>query len=84
MIPGLGGSPGEWLPTPVFWPEEIHGLYSPWGHKELDTTERLSKTVNAFPNMTFTLGAAYLVHSIFGFKRICIGGGRIPQWGVNS
>ena len=21
---------------------EFHGLYSPWGHKELDTTERLS------------------------------------------
>ena len=30
------------LPTPVFWPGEFHGLYSPWGHKELDTTERLS------------------------------------------
>ena len=27
------------LPTPVFWPEEFHGLYSPWGHKESDTTE---------------------------------------------
>ena len=32
----------EWLPTPVFWPVEFHGLYSPWGHKELDTTEQLS------------------------------------------
>ena len=20
------------LPTPVFWPGEFHGLYSPWGH----------------------------------------------------
>ena len=30
------------LPTPVFWPEEFHGLYSPWGCKESDTTERLS------------------------------------------
>ena len=34
-IPGLGRSPGKipWrrdrLPTPVFWPEEFHGLYSP-------------------------------------------------------
>ena len=28
--------------TPVFWPGEFHGLYSSWGHKELDTTERLS------------------------------------------
>ena len=29
----------EGLPTPVFWPGEFHGLYSPWGHKELDTTK---------------------------------------------
>ena len=27
---------------PIFWPGEFHGLYSPWGRKELDTTERLS------------------------------------------
>ena len=25
-----------------FWPGEFHGLYSPWGPKELDRTERLS------------------------------------------
>ena len=47
-IPGLGRSLGKipWrrdrLPTPVFWPEEFRGLYSPWGHTESDTTERLS------------------------------------------
>ena len=29
----------ERLLTPVFWPEEFHGLYSPWGRKELDMTE---------------------------------------------
>ena len=29
----------ERLPTPVFWPGEFHGLYSPWGHRESDTTE---------------------------------------------
>ena len=28
----------ERLPTPVFWPEEFHGLYGPWGHKESDAT----------------------------------------------
>ena len=33
--------------TPVFWPGEFHGqrslaAYSPWGHKESDTTERLT------------------------------------------
>ena len=27
------------LPTPVFWPGEFHGLYSPLGHKESDMTE---------------------------------------------
>ena len=43
-IPGLGRSlgEGERLPTPVFWPGEFHGLYSPWGHKESDMTEQLS------------------------------------------
>ena len=38
----------ERLPTSVFWPGEFHGQsslagYSPWGRKELDTTEWLSK-----------------------------------------
>ena len=32
----------EKLPTPVFWPGEFHGPYSPWGHKESDTTEQLA------------------------------------------
>ena len=32
----------ERLSTPVLWPGEFHGLYSPWGHKESDTTKRLS------------------------------------------
>ena len=36
-----------WQPTPVFLPGESHGKrslvgYSPWGHKELDTTEPLT------------------------------------------
>ena len=34
----------EWLPTPVFLPGEFHKQrsllgYSPWGHKESDTTK---------------------------------------------
>ena len=37
--PGLGRSPGEG--KGVFWPGEFHGLYSPWGCKESDTTEQL-------------------------------------------
>ena len=40
----------ESLPTPVFWPGESHGLYSSWGRKESDLTERLSLTaLNGFP-----------------------------------
>ena len=27
---------------PVFWPGEVHGLFSPWGRKESDMTEQLS------------------------------------------
>ena len=27
----------EQLPTPVFWPGESHGLYSPWSHKATST-----------------------------------------------
>ena len=40
----LGRSTGEGIGYPLqySWPGELHGLYSPWGHKELDTTERLS------------------------------------------
>ena len=25
----------ERLPTPVFWPGEFHGLYSPWGSQSI-------------------------------------------------
>ena len=37
----------KWQPTPVFLPGKSHGQrslagYSPWGRKELDTTEQLS------------------------------------------
>ena len=43
LIPGLGRSPGGGkATTPVFWPGEFHGLYSPWSHKESDTTKQLS------------------------------------------
>ena len=39
----------EWLPTPVLLPGEFHGQrslvgFSPWGHKESDTTEGLMGT----------------------------------------
>ena len=42
---------GAWQPTPVFLPEESPqteepgGLYSPWGPKELNTTEVTKHTL---------------------------------------
>ena len=50
LIPGLGRFPWkkERLPTPVFWPGEFHGLYSPWGCEESDMTERLSLFFSAY------------------------------------
>ena len=43
----------EWLLTPVFLPEEFHGQrslvgYNPQGHKESDTTERLTLSLSTF------------------------------------
>ena len=43
LIPGSGRSPGEGNdnPFPVFLPGQRNiEDYSPWGHKELDMTER--------------------------------------------
>ena len=44
----------KWQPTPIFSPEKSHGQrsqvgYTPWGHKESDTTEQL--TVSVFQRM---------------------------------
>ena len=44
LMPGLGRSLGGGNGNPVFLPGKSHGQrrlmgYSPWGHKQLDTTE---------------------------------------------
>ena len=44
-----GRTRGKKNPTPVILPEKYHGQrslagYSPWGHKESDTTEQLNKS----------------------------------------
>ena len=53
LIPGSGHSPGEenGNPIPVFLPGKSHGQrslvgYSPWGHKESDTTEQLALSLS--------------------------------------
>ena len=50
----------EWQPTPVFLPEEFHGQrclasYSPWGHKELDTIERLILLLYEYTTFYFSV-----------------------------
>ena len=76
-IPWVGKIPWrrERPPTPVFWPEEFHRLYSPWGRKESDTTEQLSLSrdvewikglkvlsdgANSFPENMFVVKCDYL------------------------
>ena len=54
-IPGSGRSPRKKCqPTPVFLPGESQGQrslvgYSPWSHRESDTTERLSVRTEESP-----------------------------------
>ena len=63
---GVGNIPWrrEWQPTLVFLPGEFHGhrslmSYSPWGRKELDTTEPLTFTLSS---LSYFLGALYDVY----------------------
>ena len=60
FFPWVGKIPWrrEWLPTPVFLPGGLHGQrnltgYSPWGHKESDTTEQLSLSILLLASLTF-------------------------------
>ena len=41
-VPWVGKIPWrrERLPTPVFWPGEFHGLYSPWGHMDYKSDQK--------------------------------------------
>ena len=59
--PYVGKIPGrrEWQPTPVFLPGEFlrqRSLagYSPWGHKESDTTDQVRATHNCFSSVQFS------------------------------
>ena len=45
----------------VFWPRELHRLYSPWDCKESDPTERLSHTHTDTHTHTVTLRLQSLI-----------------------
>ena len=62
-IPGWGRFPWrrKWQPTPKFLPGEFHGQrslvgYSPWDHKESDTTEWLNWTELRNNNVSCSVG----------------------------
>ena len=55
-IPGLGRSPGEWNSYPVQYSDLENSMdYSPWGHKELDTTATFTFTFSLTDWGTHTL-----------------------------
>ena len=52
LIPGLGRSPGEWNGYPLQYSDLENSMdCSPWGHKELGTTEQLSHSWHRDPPM---------------------------------
>ena len=64
----------ERLPTPIFWSGEFHGLYRPWGHKESDTTERLS--LFTFTDLGSSFSLSFLpFHTVHGVLKA-----RILKW----
>ena len=76
----------EWMPTPVFLPGKSHGLksltgYSPWGHKESDTTEQLTHThahhertgLQSAVYFTFGNSASFSYRLILPGAIICLG-----------
>ena len=55
-----------WPPIPVFLPGESHGQrsqvgYSPWGHKELDTTEAIQHKSTHPNNRGFLLPGSHII-----------------------
>jgi len=79
-IPGSGRSPGEGNGNPLQYsclgkshgPRNLVG-YSPWGHRELDTTERLQ-----FTSLHFRWGVLHRVLLVVGW---CLGR---PTWLARS
>ena len=71
LIPGLGRYPGEGKGYPlVFWPGEFPGVYSPWCHKESDTTEWLSLFVGEDVRVWAHWNHSFHVHLSYPGARI--------------
>ena len=74
----------KWQPTPVFLPGEFHGQrsmagYSPWGHKESDTTEWLRSTFihwhstlrKSLSSLFLHLFTSVLTHKFLFYSEVC-------------
>ena len=56
LIPGLGISPGEGKGYLLLYSGLENSMdYSPWGHKELDTNDRLSLSRQSWSIVSFEL-----------------------------
>ena len=64
-IPGLGRSPGEGKGYPLQYSGLENSMdYSPWGHKESDTTEQLSLSLESCIQFYPTLSFSILIHML--------------------
>ena len=52
----------------MYWPGEFHGLYSPWGCNESDTTELLSLHFTS-PPLTSGVQSHHLAHFYVSWRR---------------
>ena len=67
----------EWQLTLVFLPGKFHGQrslmgYSPWGHKQLDTTKQLTRTVSLFMFLLLWECRSWLPVSLIEWKLILV------------
>ena len=63
----------EWPPSPVFWPGEFHGLYSQWGRKESNMTERLLLSVCVRQYLEVLICILSIINNVEHFFYLLIG-----------
>ena len=91
LIPGSGRSSGEGNGNPLQYsfPGKSHGhrslvAYSPWGHKELDTTERLHLDCNDFLAHIFWWSYEYIFVGYISKRELPVHGIGISSSLVNT